>query len=530
MVANLSGYLRRRKLLLAVPIAVAGGAAYLAFPPVSHGSDTVQSHPLFEYPTPAIARAVTMNEAWRIAAQAASSWSPRSQIAQIESIEGAGPGGDDGTTGAKVAWRAALIAPDKPGSELIVTVVNGMAVSGVVVRANGDLRAIAAVPVLDSSGALQLARAAQPELSPASDKRSGYAFATRVASDGRPVVTVLGSYRGLPASVEFDARSGQLIGSSARVWARGGVLYSGDGGATWRASNLVDGQVVAVSPVPGQAGRAFALKPTIGDVELWETVNGGQFWLSRGTMPLAAGTWAYGLTIVTSKALTLIAGAPSGLWVSANGGSWTRPASFPSGPPQWLSTFQTPGVQTAVVTVSAGQHQGVYASEDLASWRKVLTGVYRLSSTTGNRAVIALADSGSPTAYLVADGAPAPLSLTVPNALRAGGSFAKGGTAVIASPQAVLISVDGGSTWKIALQIGSTDLAVSPDVDRDGVILVAGLRNGIFRSADRGQHWQHVLEHPEAIISGSGLITSMTFLSLTDVVAVNGGVGQWMGL
>jgi len=58
---------------------------------------------------------------------------------------------------------------------------------------------------------------------------------------------------------------------------------------------------------------------------------------------------------------------------------------------------------------------------------------------------------------------------------------------------AVLRSTDGAETWSVA-QLPSPppfviSIVVSPDFERDGVVLVATMEDGVFRSADRGNHW-----------------------------------------
>ena len=525
-------WFRRRTFLVVAPVASA--VALLGFVGTAHTTASSSSTRLFSFsrPTPATTGRLTLRQAWDVALQAARVWSTQATIVQLQSIDGHGtappaPAQDDGSSS---GWQAVLIAADKPDSELRVTIAGGAAVQAFTEPRRPSARDAIPRPTIDSPGALRLALATRPMLAPALDKGRGYGFVAQAGRSGKAILTVLGSYDGVPARVDLDGSSGQLIQASRYTWTAGGALYSADAGQTWHASNLVGGQVTGVAPVPGQAGRAFAVKPALDGVEIWESTDGGQLWAIRSRLPSTAGTWAYGLTAATLPPLqqfVLIVGTPNGLWISTDAGvSWQRNKSFPSGPPQWMSTSQGVDGETVLVTISAGQNAGLYASSNLGSWQKILDGVYRLSQTSGRRASVALADSRSTRAYLIVGRVAHPVQLSIP-ALRAAGQFAAAGVAVAEDPFALAVSKDGGLSWSTVLARPLTSLAASPNLAQDGVVVVAGPAQGIFRSGDAGRTWQHVLMSPKTVLPGSGWITQLSFVSPQHVIAVEGGIESW---
>lgn len=61
------------------------------------------------------------------------------------------------------------------------------------------------------------------------------------------------------------------------------------------------------------------------------------------------------------------------------------------------------------------------------------------------------------------------------------------------APGGILRSLDGGQDWHIATLPSPppvvSDLVISPDYVQDGTLLAGTLEDGVFRSADRGNHW-----------------------------------------
>ena len=73
-------------------------------------------------------------------------------------------------------------------------------------------------------------------------------------------------------------------------------------------------------------------------------------------------------------------------------------------------------------------------------------------------------------------------------------AFEQDGTAFAAVKGGILRSSDGGDAWFTSAFPAPpplfSSLAVSPDFERDGMVLAGTLEDGIFSSSDRGVHWQ----------------------------------------
>jgi photosystem II stability/assembly factor-like uncharacterized protein len=62
-------------------------------------------------------------------------------------------------------------------------------------------------------------------------------------------------------------------------------------------------------------------------------------------------------------------------------------------------------------------------------------------------------------------------------------------------PGVVMRSVDGGESWSVAELVSPPPLvsaiAISPDYDKDGTLLVGTMEDGVFLSSDRGSRFHH---------------------------------------
>lgn len=497
-----------------------------------------QAAVLLERPLPTQERPVTLQEAWDIAFTEARARVSQPALVELRSLGVANPQNivTEGTDGRRASWEAIFVSPDKPNSHLVINIVHGVPVSTQLAPRQSPTRPIRQRPSIDTDQAVRLATAARPGFGPANDKLHGFGFILRVSEDDRTALVVVGRYRDYSAKVELDAISGSVRSAEAYVWSQGGVLYSTDAGNTWRASNLVDGQVTAVAVVPDQSGVAYAAKPTLDTVELWKTTNGGQHWTLAGKLPEPAGSWAYGDGMAVAPrdgTITILVGTPAGLWVSTDEGvSWQKNGTLPEGPPQWLSVHQGTSGPIVTVAITAGENSGLYVSANLNDWEKILDGAYRLSPTSDHHATVAVEAGGANVAYLIQGTSAKPFSLSVP-ALRAAGDFGSGEVAVVSNSEVIAVSRDGGSTWVTSLRSDTdalTNLAVSPGFPEDGVILAGTFRGkGIFRSADHGQTWQRLALSLDASLAGSGTVSQLAFLSRNQVIAVSGGIGTWKG-
>lgn len=489
---------------------------------------------LYERVAPASAHAITLRDACAVALEAAQSWSSGAAVADVRSLAlTSASSSNEGRDGKRAGWLTRLVSPDLPTSALVVTVANGSPVKALIDSRRETDVPIDRQPALDSDMAIGEALRLRPDLEPSHEGHGGYGFWLRCDNDGTVLLDVIGTWQGRPSKMKFDAWTGRVLGAEGYKWSDGGVMYSDDAGRTWHDSNLSGGYVKGFAPAPGEGGGAYAVKVVSDAVrdnlELWKTADGGRSWMVVGTLPAEAGDWAFDLAVIGSVGGTtnIVVGTRTGLWVTADGGSsWTRNSTFPQGDPQWMVTSADASGELLVVSVTTPGREGVYASRDLNTWRKVLDGANRLSPTTDRRVVVATDFDGSRVGRAVLGETLTTVSLPLP-ALRVAGQLVPVGLALAQSPGEIAVTRDGGSTWRTALEGSFASLAVSPDFANDGVAVVGGFSTGIFQSEDAGETWQQVVASSNAIMAGDGVITCLTFLSTNEVVAVNGGVRKW---
>lgn len=482
-------------------------------------------------PTRGGTHALMLLQAWSVALKEGQAWSSQAAVTDLLGVDSGNETAQAGLDGRRDAWMATLVAGDKPNSQLVERIVNGVVVRSIELPSRGTAPPIVQAPVIDSDTAVRAALAARPNMQPASDNLHGYSFAVRTDQDGKPVVAVMGSYRAHPVQVEFDALTGKMLGASLYTWPET-VLYSDNAGQTWQASNLSGGPVMGIASVPSAPRTAYAIEVGVNAVHLWKTSDGGHSWSIVSDLPSDAGPIAHSVAVVplSGTGTILAAGTTTGLWMSGDGGrSWTHDNTLPGGAVQWLALGHDGAVTTLLVTVATGANQGLFASSDLRSWQMIGAGSYRFSTSSDGRVTVALSDDSPGTGY-VSRPNQTPVSFTVPiPVMRVAGQLGPGSVELAEAPDRVAVSRDGGAHWSTTLDQQTARqmlayLAVSPDFPADGVALASGQNGGMFRSADAGQTWQQVKDFP----AGSGdEIGNTTFLSADQVVVVRGGSGTW---
>jgi len=483
---------------------------------------------LVQRPEPQAVQPLTLGQALQLASVEAHQWSNDAAVVTLRSFNPVGVRtGDQSTPDAAAAgggWEAVFTAASNPNRQSLVRIVNGTVVRVEDAPRALSLPAIVGHVALESPQALALAR---PGLEPQHDRGNGYTFNLATDEAGRVVLSVLGSIRGQPARVDFDALSGKKLGTSVFTYVKGGIVYSPDGGTSWQPTNVADGQITGITPVPDQPRAAYAVVPTALAIEVHATSDGGRSWRRAGTLPVAAGGWAYDIAATRLPAVgtMLSVGTATGLWISGDGGaSWDRARALPDGPPQWLSPTGSAGTDKLVVSVTAGPNAGLYGSSDLKSWQRLVQGVFRVSRTaTGS--LIATDDRGGTQAYSISDLRPTAITTPV-STLRVVGDGSTHKPLVSAGPGGLSVSRDGGANWQPILHGDIVGLASN----RDTSILLAASRTEIQRSTDGGATWHPVLTNPSTVLAGSGRVTALTFLSDIEAVAVNGGLGTWVQL
>lgn len=480
---------------------------------------------------PVVARGpTTALQALALAQRQAATWNKSAVLVDVRSIDSAQdvqavpqPGID----GRREAWLASFAAAHNLDTRFLVKIEDG-AVTGTTEEAGSRSQpALSVSPRVDSPDAIAQALQYRPSLAPGHDKSHGYQFALR-AIDGHLVMSVIGAYAGYPAKVDIDATTGEPIGASAYTFDAntGGVIASDDGGVSWHKTSSTGGAFMGIAPMTGEDNTAFTTHPTVQGIEVWQTVDAGSSWKPASTLPPSAGNWAYGIVAANLPHLgqVVVVGTTSGLWMSKDGRSnWTQ-VPIPSGPPQWLTKVATGHGEQLLVAISAGSSQGVYASSDLTDWKQVLKGSYRISDSDDPATTVVVGELDPTQHYLLTGGGVA-MALNAPEGtMRA--VLPTGGEAVLTETPSDVYTLIGGE-WRSTLQGRMTDISASPNVKADRVVLAASWGTGIYRSADSGRTWVHVLPSVSKICDGSGEIFALTFLSPKHVLAIVGGTPKW---
>lgn len=246
------------------------------------------------------------------------------------------------------------------------------------------------------------------------------------------------------------------------VGTSGGALLQGDGDATWRVRQTVDGGVTALAAA-GDGHTLYA--GTNGS--MWRSTDRGRFWqLTNGG--------ALGNTMVTALAVNprdpdvVYAATGDNLYQTTDGGaSWIRLLNdLPSGA---VSSVVLDPLNPASVWAGTGGQGLIHSSDGGSTW----------SATYDS----ALLSSSSVTAVAVS-----PASSAVIYAGTTSGLYQ---------------STDGGSTW-VALDNGLSgsaniaSLAISP---RQPSLVYAGTDSGAYYSTDGGSTWSAADSLPQGLVS-----------------------------
>lgn len=314
--------------------------------------------------------------------------------------------------------------------------------------------------------------------------------------------------------------------------ASGGVLHSSDAGLTWEASDLVGKWVTGIDMDANRSGRGFASVSTLDGIEVHETTDGGAKWSMIGRLPDAAGTHADEILAVHFDGdLKLIVGTHQGLWFSEDlGSTWGKMDELPEGAPRWLAAVEENGRTKVFVTINGPlesvPERGVYVSSDLATWTKLASGGFRLSGSFDRRSVLATDSLDMPNQGIVMSMS-GQTSVTLPyRTYRAAGAFDGSAPMIADALLGMYVSDDAGLSWRLADNCHCS-VGAAPHFPSSGVAVGGGFRNGVFRTIDGGLTWDLVLADPGIVVRGINEVGNVTFLSSTDVVAVNPAGRHW---
>ena len=472
---------------------------------------------------PANLQPVTMIEAWNILVK--NSKIRDDQIMTLNSANAANDPANAGSDGKRRVWEATLWSSAYPTSEFLVTIQDGSIASEVQQPRNPAYVQLSK-PQLDSPRILKIALASKKNFTPDNNKNIGYQYSLEYSKAGNMDIVVQGAYQKIPARITIDASSGNLVGAEYRGFDGGGILYSNDSGKTWQASNLT-GMILKVVADPDVKNHAYAVGTKDQKIVVYETRDGGKDWSLSSELPASAGYWPYDIALAKDSVGQdlLFVGADSDVWEQANGKNWGTLSGLPAGPKQWLGTVKADNGYRLFVSITAGSHQGLYATDNLSQWNQISKVPLRLSPSYDKKLILATNDAMAGQAWLLSKTE----SIAYPQAepfLRSAGDF-KGKFVSQSTIQGVGRANAIGKIDTANLSFAIDSLAAAPDFPSSNLLLAGGFRSGIFVSTDGGQNWKVVLDDPAKVIQGNDEIYSIEFLSPTTIIAVNGGNLTW---
>lgn len=526
--------------ILVATMAVAVGIDFAQVRNAPPGSEIIVQRQV-----PTVPRPISLVEAWDLAYAQAREWHRDAALAQLNStdVNDTAPG-QSGLDGKRRSWQAVAVRTRSPGQQLWIQITDGAVVSALEQRGLPQ-PTIKKKPTVDSPATTAVVLAAKPGFGPGSGKAQGVHFALQVDSDtGAAAISVIGSFHGQPAFVQVDALTGQIIAARAMTYAAiGGILYSADAGATWHASNLTGQMVTSVTRDPDQAGVGYASAAQASGIVVYQTVDGGANWVEVGRLPEAAGTWPFSIAAskLDSSTTALLVGTRAGLWVSRDGGAtWSKASALPDGLALAVAVAGGTSGSRVFVNVNVnGPIAVLFSSADLTTWTKEADGAFRLSQSVDGASILAIDESRPRQGGIFGRAEVRALQLPArlgpgfgaPKiVLRAAGAFDGSAPIIAQAPDRIEFSEDGGTTWRITLEADLASVAVAPDFASSGVAVAGGFRGGIYRSVDGGRTWGLAVDDPSKVVRGMGEIIAVTFLSATDVVAINGGGLTWEDL
>ena len=239
--------------------------------------------------------------------------------------------------------------------------------------------------------------------------------------------------------------------------ALGGVMRSRDGGRTWRVSvlppppPLVSGLVVS----PAFAEDGVVVAGTVEDGIL-HSADRGETWRRWNFGLLDLSVLALAISPVFAADEALFAGTETGVFVSANGGRAWKETGFPDAAAPILALAVSSRFGEDGVVWAGTERHGLWRSADRgASWERVGGGMI---DGAVNQIVLASADA-------------------VEDLL------------LVAQPEALLLSRDGGTTWAVVAEerIGGGIASVAAPFGLvSGATLLLGRRDGSLTRVSLG--------------------------------------------
>jgi hypothetical protein len=456
----------------AILVLAAGGVAALTREP--HDARVILAAP-----PPRSPRELTLIEAWRLANETATAWDGSwSAVALYSTDVNDTPGPDSGALGRRRTWQADFV--DEAGNLRWLRLTDGVAVEAIEpgYSLQPSAGSDAPAPAIDSPELLAAALRERPALGPGTGKARGFHFVYgRDPSNGSWLASVVGEALAAPARVFLDPETGAFLRAERLTMRGGGLLASGDGGASWATSRL-SGIVTAVAAdTAGEESprRVFAAAWSGDSLGLWTSIDAGESWTRAAVLPPRAGPAAHALLAGPwDGAESVLLASNSGIWV------YRIPDAslsvIESGGPVLDLAVDGNGSLHAILMQAEDPDSARHYRWDASGSRWELMSQQRVTRFADGSQVAAFAETGDGQTIL---------------AESASGQFALRTTA-----RGIESRVGAEERWELRQPGGVTSLAIAGDFDASGLALAVLYPGAVVRTADYGASWQRVTEVP----------------------------------
>ncbi len=274
-----------------------------------------------------------------------------------------------------------------------------------------------------------------------------------------------------------------------------GVYLSADGGETWQAGETpIEGAVInAISFSPRYAQDGNLLAGTLEDGILASTDRGAT-WRTRNFGVLDAAFFAIAYSPDFPRDETAFAGSDTALYYTYNGGRAWKMANFPEEATPVLSLALSASYADDHTLFAGTESRGAFRSIDAgASWTALDLPAACINALAAQRAAV-LAATEAGVFRSLDNGQTWDRVLDQPDAI----SLAAAGEVAVAgfADQGAWVTADGAN-WAPAGSLAArpvVGLAIPEGFDDDGIALMYGPGEGIWRTVNGGANWEPVNE------------------------------------